>query len=65
MNSHYRTHCFVQLSLAYLEMRLILANLLFHFDIEICPESANWIDQNVYIIWEKPSLMVRLTDRAA
>ncbi|KAI4088664.1 MAG: hypothetical protein LQ344_005902 [Seirophora lacunosa] len=51
-------------NLAYLEMRLILAKLLHHFDVEICPESAGWIKQNVYIIWEKPALMVKLTDRA-
>ena len=60
---HYLTNGRDRSSLAYLELRLILAKLLFHFDLEICPESKNWIDQNVYIGWDKKSLMVRLTDR--
>lgn len=51
-------------NLAYLEIRLTLAKLLFHFDVELRPESEKWIDQNVYVVWEKPSLMVKLTDRA-
>ncbi|KAL8826308.1 MAG: hypothetical protein Q9191_003879 [Dirinaria sp. TL-2023a] len=51
-------------NLAYLEIRLTLAKLLFHFDVELRPESDKWIDQSVYTLWEKPSLMVKLTDRA-
>lgn len=52
-------------SLAYLEMRLILSKLLYNFDIHICKESENWIDQDVYTIWNKPALMVELEDRMA
>lgn len=48
------------ISLAYHEMRLILANTLWHFDLELCPESKNWQDQRVYIIWEKQPLMCKL-----
>ncbi|KAL1863707.1 hypothetical protein Plec18170_000545 [Paecilomyces lecythidis] len=51
-------------SLAYAEIRLILCKLLFHFDIELCPESVNWINQEVYFLWDKPALMVNLTDRS-
>ncbi|KAF4302802.1 putative cytochrome p450 protein [Botryosphaeria dothidea] len=47
-------------NLAYHEMRLILANTLWHFDLELCPESKNWQDQRVYIIWEKQPLMCKL-----
>lgn len=50
----------IVISLAYHEMRLILANTLWHFDLELCPESKNWQDQRVYIIWEKQPLMCKL-----
>ena len=42
---------------------MILCKLLFHFDIELCPESDRWADQNVYYVWEKPALMVKLKER--
>lgn len=41
-------------------MRLILANVLWHFDLELCPQSRDWEDQKVYIIWEKNELMCKL-----
>ncbi|GAD91552.1 hypothetical protein PVAR5_0124 [Paecilomyces variotii No. 5] len=50
-------------NLAYAEIRLILCKLLFHFDIELCPESVNWVDQEVYFLWDKPALMVNLIER--
>ncbi|KAJ5901463.1 sterigmatocystin biosynthesis P450 monooxygenase stcL, partial [Penicillium taxi] len=49
-------------NLAYLEMRLTLAKLVFNFDLELCPQSAKWNDQHSYFIWHKPALMVRLND---
>jgi hypothetical protein len=42
--------------MAYHEMRLILAKVLWNVDIELCPESKHWIDQNIYIMWDKPDL---------
>jgi cytochrome P450 len=43
------------------EMRLILAKVLFNFDLELCPESDGWLqDQRVYVLWQKTPLMVRL-----
>lgn len=50
-------------SLAYHEMRLILAKVLWHFDLSLCDESADWADQKVYMLWEKKPLMVRLAAR--
>ncbi|KAB2578929.1 Cytochrome p450 protein [Lasiodiplodia theobromae] len=47
-------------NLAFHEMRLILANVLWHYDIELCPESKDWVDQGVWIIWEKGPLMCKL-----
>ncbi|PYI32696.1 cytochrome P450 [Aspergillus indologenus CBS 114.80] len=38
-------------SLAYLEMRLTLAKLVYHFDMELCPVSEGWNDQYTYFLW--------------
>ncbi|KAL2018184.1 hypothetical protein VTK56DRAFT_1157 [Thermocarpiscus australiensis] len=48
-------------NLAYAEMRLILARVLWNFDLELMPESRNWDDQKIYTLWEKGALMVKLT----
>ncbi|KAL2001924.1 hypothetical protein VTN02DRAFT_982 [Thermoascus thermophilus] len=48
-------------NLAYAEMRLILTRVLWHFDLQLRGESAGWIEQRAYVLWEKPGLMVRLT----
>lgn len=42
---------------------MIMARVLWNFDMELCPESEDWLNQDVHIIWEKGPLMVRLTDR--
>ncbi|KAK9773833.1 putative Cytochrome P450 ClCP1 [Seiridium cardinale] len=48
--------------LAYAEMRLILAKILFSFDLRLADDSKNWIDRNkVYFLWLKPDLNVYLT----
>ncbi len=52
-------------SLAYHEMRLILAKVLYSFDIELCPQSNNWTDHKTYTLWEKPPMYVKLSPRAA
>lgn len=48
-------------SLAYAEMRLILARMIWNFDMELVPESQGWIDQLSYVVWDKPALKVKLT----
>jgi hypothetical protein len=47
-------------SLAYAEMRLIVAKLLWNFDMTLHEGCRDWDDQTSYIIWQKPSLMVGL-----
>ncbi|KAF4784242.1 cytochrome P450 [Colletotrichum scovillei] len=48
-------------NLAYSEMRLILARILFSFDLKLVDEGSDWIKgQKVYIVWQKPSLNVYL-----
>lgn len=43
-------------------MRLILAKVLWHFDVELVQPGNEWMrDQRVFALWEKPALEVRLT----
>lgn len=41
-------------------MRLILTKLLYTFDLELAPESSRWADQEMYNLWRRPDLKVRL-----
>jgi hypothetical protein len=42
-------------------MRLIVAKVLFNFDLELVDKTTDWLkDQRVFTLWEKPSLMVKL-----
>ena len=50
-------------SLAYVEMRLILARMVFNFDMELDQPETDWMDQNCFTLWEKPGLMVKLHPR--
>jgi hypothetical protein len=45
-------------------MRLILAQVLWNFDLELMPESTDWSHQKVYAIWEKSPLYVKLKPRS-
>ena len=47
-------------SMAYHEIRLVAAKLYFNFDLALCPESADWIEQKTYVLWEKKPLMCQL-----
>jgi cytochrome P450 len=51
----------IGLNLAYAEMRVILARILWNFDIELCEESRDWMDRlEVYTLWKKETMMVKL-----
>ncbi|KAI9375059.1 cytochrome P450 [Aspergillus egyptiacus] len=50
-------------NLAYVEMRLILARMVFNFDMELDQAGLDWLDQESFILWQKPPLPVRLTPR--
>jgi hypothetical protein len=43
-------------------MKLVLARVIFNFDLELVDEKANWFDQDVYTLWRKNPLMVRIKD---
>lgn len=49
-------------SLALAEMRLILAKIVFNFDMHLDNGSKDWIGrQKAYFLWDKPSLNVYMT----
>ena len=49
-------------SLAYAEMRLILARIIFDFDMRLADDGKNWIDrQRGFTLWELVPLNVHLT----
>lgn len=50
-------------NLAYNEMRVILARVLWNFDLELCDESLRWNEHKSYTLWEKPPMMCRLRER--
>ncbi|KAI0399852.1 cytochrome P450 [Xylaria palmicola] len=51
------------INLAWHEMRLMLAKLVYEFDIE-SDAGSEWLDQNVYVIWERKPLICRFKDAA-
>ncbi|KAI1485224.1 cytochrome P450 [Biscogniauxia mediterranea] len=51
------------MNMAWHEMRLLLAKMLFNFDIET-DEGPEWLDQDVYIIWDRKPLVCRLAEVA-
>lgn len=56
--------CVTFFSLAYAEMRTILARLIFNFDVMLAPGMDEWMKtQKVFSMWQKPPLMVHLTPR--
>ncbi|KAJ2998612.1 hypothetical protein NUW58_g262 [Xylaria curta] len=50
-------------NLAYHEMRLIMAKILFNFDLRLDASCNDWYRQRIYGLWEKPPLKVYLTGR--
>ncbi|KAH8904718.1 cytochrome P450 [Coniochaeta sp. PMI_546] len=49
-------------NLAYIEMRLILARVIWNFDMKIADDSLDWYSrQKIYLLWEKGPLNVFLT----
>jgi hypothetical protein len=47
-------------SLAYHEMRLIMAKVLYAFDFEPGRKSEGWLEQDTFILWQKKPLMCKL-----
>ena len=51
-------------SLALLELRLILAKILWKFDMKLMNDSLDWTKENKnYVFWEKPALPIQFSLR--
>jgi cytochrome P450 len=52
-------------SLAWIEMRMVLASLLFDFDLlDVQLDSRDWIErQKIFFLWEKLPLSIRMRPR--
>jgi cytochrome P450 len=50
-------------TLAWAEMRTILSRLVWNFDMELVDPSKVWENQKTFVLWDKPSLMVKLKVR--
>ncbi|KAF5628928.1 cytochrome P450 monooxygenase [Fusarium sp. NRRL 52700] len=50
-------------NLAYFEMRLLIARLIWRFDLELDPRSADWNRQKTFLLWEKPPMFVKILPR--
>lgn len=45
-------------------MRLIIAHILWNFDLELSDATAkDWLDQTVHVVWDKKPLIVKLSPR--
>jgi hypothetical protein len=44
------------------EMKLILARIIFNFDLELIDQKSDWFEQKVYTLWRKNPLMVKVKD---
>jgi cytochrome P450 len=42
------------------EMRLILASVLLHFELELVDETEDWMAQETYVVWAKIPLHIKL-----
>jgi len=47
-------------SLAYMEMRLVLARMLFEFNLELTEDTKDWTRAKVYTVWQKNPLWIKL-----
>lgn len=50
-------------NLAYHEMRVIMARVLWNFDLALDPKCKDWQNQRIFSLWEKPPLDVVITPR--
>lgn len=55
----------VLLSLAYLEIRLLMSTLLQQYDLELASDSKDWFARNRnFVLWDKPPLNIKLVSAA-
>jgi cytochrome P450 len=60
--NYHKTRLTLENSLAYTEMRLLLARMLWKFDLEAVPTERDWYDQKIFFLWEKGGLPIKLKE---
>jgi len=51
-------------SMAWMEMRILIAKMVFLFDYELVDEKLDWErDSPAFILWQKPELWTKVTPR--
>jgi hypothetical protein len=45
-------------------MRLIMAKILWNFDLELDPSCSDWYNQPIFALWSKPALKVHVKERS-
>ncbi|KAI8934410.1 hypothetical protein NX059_009145 [Plenodomus lindquistii] len=54
------------INLAYLEMKIILAKMVFAYDWELVNKDLDFLEEaNLYLLWKKPAVMVKFHPRAS
>jgi hypothetical protein len=49
--------------MAWMELRILIAKLVFLFDFELVDKGKDWNDLTSLILWQKPPLMTVVTSR--
>lgn len=44
------------------EMKVVLARIIFNFNLELVDEKDDWLHQKVFTLWRKKPLMMRVKD---
>jgi hypothetical protein len=49
--------------MAWMELRILIAKIVFFFDFELVGDNSGWERLPNYILWKKPELWVKVTRR--
>ena len=49
--------------MAWMELRILIAKIVFLFDFELAGDNSEWERMSSYIVWKKPRLLVNVTSR--
>jgi len=50
--------------MAWMEMRILIAKMVFHFDYELVDDNLDWErDSQCFVLWQKPDLLTKVIPR--
>jgi hypothetical protein len=44
-------------------MKLILARIIYNFNLELVSPTENWLEQDVHVLWRKKPLIMKVEER--